>query len=153
VAGKVEVGETMTEHEKIRVLIADDFDMLREVIRVLIDESEDIEVVGEAVHLEAALEEARRLQPDVILMNDYLPPTDSARATELFRKLNIPSAILIISMQVETKLIEQSLANGANGFMYKSEMGELLTGAIHKVHNNEQFLSPRAEDALTRKRD
>jgi DNA-binding NarL/FixJ family response regulator len=71
----------------------------------------------------------------------------------VFRESGISAAILIISMNAEADFIEQSLANGANGFMYKDEMGNLLTEAIRTVHNKEQYLSPKAKNVLTHEED
>jgi DNA-binding NarL/FixJ family response regulator len=109
--------------------------------------------VGEAPDLQDALKDVQTLKPDVVLMNDYLPPTNSALATKLFRELDVTAAILIISIDVEPEMIQQSLANGANGFMHKDEMGTLLTEAIRKVYNNEQYLSQRTEYALANEND
>lgn len=138
----------MPSGEKIRVLIADDFAMLRQVINMVLEKTEDIEVVGEAPDLEDALKDVQMLQPEVILMNDYLPPINSALATEKFRELGVDAAILIITMDADAELIRQSFSSGANGLIYKEEMGTLLPEAIRKVHNKEQFLSPMAEDTL-----
>lgn len=143
----------MSEMRKIRVLIADDFDIMCQVIYRLIERSEDIEVVGDSPHLREALREASSLAPDVILMNDYLPPTTSVEAAKLFREMNIAAAILIISMHVEPEMIRDSLANGANGFMHKSEMGDLLIAAIRRVYSQEQYLSPLAAAALSPQSD
>ena len=138
----------MSEQGVIRVYIADDFDIMRQVIRALLREAEDIEVVGEGPRLDEALAEVEVMRPDVILMNDYLPPVDSAYATERFRALGVESAILIISMYVEPELIRGSFDNGANGFMHKDEMGEHLVEAIRRVYQDERYLSPKAELAL-----
>jgi DNA-binding NarL/FixJ family response regulator len=143
----------MVENNKIRVFIADDFDAMRTVIHKLVGRSEDMEMVGEAPDLNEALEEVETLQPDVILMNDYLPPTNSIVATKLFRELKISAAILIISTHVEPDMIQQAFTNGANGFMYKGEMGGFLIEAIRKVYNNEQYLSPIVEEALAHAND
>ena len=138
----------MSEKSVIRVYIADDFDIMRQVIQALLGEAADIEVVGEAVRLEEALVEAEGLQPDVILMNDYLPPIDSAHATEHFRALGVEAAVLIVSMYVEPELIGRSFDSGANGFMHKDEMGQHLVEAIRRVYEGERYLSPKAELAL-----
>jgi DNA-binding NarL/FixJ family response regulator len=143
----------MSSNEKIRVLIADDFAMLRQVINMVLEKTDDIEVVGEAPDLEDALKDVQVLQLDVILMNDYLPPINSALATKKFRELGVDAAILIISMHADTEMIQQSFVSGANGLIYKEEMGTLLTEAIRKVHNKEQYLSPMAEDALAHQKD
>jgi DNA-binding NarL/FixJ family response regulator len=70
----------MTETGIIRILIADDFKVLRDVIRLYLERAEDMEVIDEAPDLNDAQESAKVLHPDVIIMNDYLPPIDSAHA-------------------------------------------------------------------------
>lgn len=138
----------MINTQAIRVFIADDFDIMRQVMHLLLEQAEDIEVVGEAPELEEALQEAQTLQPDVIIMNDYLPPIDSAHATQRFRERDIPAAILIVSMQVDPEQIRHSFTHDADGFMHKDEMGDCLIDAIRRIHRGERFLSPKAERAL-----
>src|ERR1044071_884981 len=99
----------MTTTDTIRILIADDFKFLRDVIRAYLEQADDMEVIDEAPDLDDALASALSLQPDVILMNDYLPPVDSAHAAALFRDKGIQAAILSISMDVEAELIRRSL--------------------------------------------
>lgn len=137
----------MTELKQIRVLIADDFKVLRDVIRLYLGRAGDITVVGEARELHEALALAKTLQPDVIIVNDYLPPVDSALATALFRQEGISSVILSISMSVETDLIRRSLEQGASGFMHKDEIDLLLVEAIRRIARGERFLSPKAQGA------
>ena len=137
----------MTETKVIRVLIADDFKVLRDVIRLHLERAGDMDVVDEAPDLNDALERTRTLQPDVIIMNDYLPPVDSAHAAALFREQGFDAAVLIISMHPEPDLIHRSFLSGANGFMHKDEIGEYLVDAIRRVHHGERYLSPKAEDA------
>ncbi|MCI0397423.1 MAG: response regulator transcription factor [Chloroflexi bacterium] len=137
-----------SEKHEIRVLIADDFDVLRKVIRLFLERAGDIVVVDEAPDLNDALASTGRLQPDVVIMNDYLPPIDSAHATGLFRAQGFAVAILIISMHLEPDLIRRSLAGGANGFMHKDEIGDHLVDAVRHVHQGESYLSPKAGQAL-----
>jgi DNA-binding NarL/FixJ family response regulator len=135
--------------EIIRILIADDFKVLRDVIRLHLERAEDMDVVDEAPDLDDALERSRMLQPDVIIMNDYLPPVDSAHATARFREQGFTAAVLIISMHLEPDLIQRSLLSGANGFMNKDEIDEYLVDAIRRVHQGERYLSPKARDAYS----
>ena len=137
----------MTEPRRIRVLIADDFKALCDVIRLYLERAEDMIVVGESPHLDEALEEVKSLSPDVIIMNDYLPPVDSAVAAALFRGRGIPAAIVAISMEIEPQLIHRSFQNGVDGFIHKSEIDEVLVEAIRSVHRGERFLSPKAREA------
>ncbi len=137
----------MTETKAIRVLIADDFKVLRDVIRLHLERAGDMDVVDEAPDLNDALERVRTLRPDVVIMNDYLPPVDSAHATARFREQGFTAAIVIISMHLEPGLIQRSFLGGANGFMHKDEIDEYLVDALRRVHQGERYLSPKARDA------
>lgn len=139
----------MTETKPIRVLIADDFKVLRDVIRLHLERAWDMDVVDEAPDLDDALERVRTLRPDVVIMNDYLPPIDSAHATTLFREQGFTAAIVIISLHLEPGLIQRSFLSGANGFMHKDEIDEYLVDAVRRVHQGERYLSPKAEDAYS----
>jgi two-component system response regulator NreC len=139
----------VTESRAIRILIADDFKVLRDVIRLYLERAGDIEVVDESPDLYDALERTRTLRPDVIIMNDYLPPIDSAHAATLFRKMGITAAILVISMQAEADLIHRSFRSGINGFMHKDEIDDFLVDAIRRVHGGERYISPKAGEAYS----
>lgn len=139
----------MTETKRIRVLIADDFKLLRDVIRLYLERAGDLEVIDEARDVTDALESARALRPDVIIMNDYLPPIDSAHASALFREQGFTAAILVISMQIDPEQIQRSFLSGANGFMNKDEIDQYLVKAIRHVHEGERYLSPKARDAYS----
>jgi DNA-binding NarL/FixJ family response regulator len=133
--------------KRIRILIADDFKTLRDVIRLYLERAGDMDVIDEAPDLFDALASAKALHPDVIIMNDFLPPIDSANAALLLRKEGITSAILVISMGTEAEVVERSFDSGVNGFMYKEEIDKLLVDAIRRVQRGERFLSPKAGDA------
>lgn len=137
----------MTNTKSIHVLIADDFKLLRDVIRLYLEQAADMEVIDEAPDVTDALESAKALRPDVIIMNDYLPPIDSAHAAVLFRKQGINAAILVISMNPEDNLIQRSFSSGINGFMDQDEIDEILVDAIRRVHQGERYLSPKARAA------
>ena len=139
----------MTETKTIRIIIADDFKVLRDVIRLHLERAGDMEVVDEAPDLDDALECIRTLQPDVVIMNDYLPPIDSAHATARFRELGFTAAIVIISMHLEPGLIQRSFLSGANGFMHKDEIDKYLVEAVRRVYKGERYLSPKAGDVYS----
>jgi DNA-binding NarL/FixJ family response regulator len=137
------------ETRRIRILIADDFKLLRDVIRLYLERADDMEVIDEARDVTDALESAKALRPGVIIMNDYLPPIDSAHASALFREQGFTAAILVISSQVEPDQIKRSFVNGANGFMNEAEIDEYLADAIRSIHRGERYLSPKARDAYS----
>jgi len=137
----------MNETKKARVLIADDFKLLRDVIRLYLDRAEDMEVIDEARDVTDALESARALRPGVIIMNDYLPPIDSAHASALFRAQGSTAGILVISMEIDPEQIQRSFLSGVNGFMSKDEIDEHLVEAVRQIHKGERYLSPKANEA------
>ena len=137
----------MTETRKIRVLIADDFKVLCDVIGLYLERAGDIEVVDEAPDLDDALARALAEQPDVIIMNDYLPPVDTAYAAALMRARGVQSAILTISMEARADLVQRAFSSGVNGFMHKDEIDEYLVPAIRSVLRGERYLSPLAQKA------
>jgi DNA-binding NarL/FixJ family response regulator len=120
---------------------------LRDVIRLYVEEETDMTVVAEAPDLDDALQSAGRFQPDVIILNDHLPPMDSAYAAALFRERGFSCAILIISMELEPALIQNSFHKGANGVMHKDEIDDCLVEGTRQVHQGKWYLSPRARAA------
>jgi DNA-binding NarL/FixJ family response regulator len=136
----------MNETKKIRILIADDFKALRDVIRLYVERAGDMEVIDEAPDLGQALERSAVLQPDVIIMNDYLPPVNSAHAATLFRERGIAAVILTISMTLEPEMIQRSFQHGVNGFMHKDEIDDHLVEAIRTVQRGEQYVSPKTRE-------
>lgn len=131
----------------IHVLIADDFKLLRAVIRRYLERAGDIDVVDESPDLNDALERTKALRPDVIIMNGDLPPIDSADATTHLREQGYSDAILVVSMHLEPQRIQRSFLSGANGFMHKDEIDEYLVEGVRRVHLGERYLSPKALDA------
>lgn len=139
----------MTKPKTIRIIIADDFRVLRDVIRLHLERAADMEVVDEVPDLNDALESVKVVRPDVIIMNDYLPPIDSAHAAQRFREQGFSAAILVISMKLEPDLIQRSFQSGVNGFMHKDEIDEYMVDAIRRVHQGERYFSPKAGDAYS----
>lgn len=133
--------------KKIRILIADDFKVLRDVISLHLDREGDMEVIGEAQDLDDALELARTLQPDVIIMNDYLPPMNSAHAAVFFRQRGISAAILAITMKIESDVVQHAIRHGVNGFMHKDEISDHMVDAIRLIIRGERYFSPKVRDS------
>jgi DNA-binding NarL/FixJ family response regulator len=132
----------------IRVLVADDFDVMMKAIRKLIGTYEDVQIVAEEQRFGEVLESITSEDQDVILMNDYVPPLDSAVATRKLRELGIGTPVLVMSMHQNAEHVRETLAAGANGYIVKTEFLEQLLPAIRAVHRGEQYLSPVARAAL-----
>lgn len=132
----------------IRVLIADDFPQMVTVMQRLIERAGDMRVAGIVTDFREVLEQILNVEHEVILMNDYLPPTTSVSATKRLRQMGVVSPIIVISMQHDASLIRDALEAGANGFILKEEFMYHLLPAIRKLHDGEQYLSPLATSLL-----
>ncbi len=128
----------------IRVLIADDFPQMIDVMEKMIGAAEDMTVVDVVTHFQDVLACIQEIEQEVVLMNDYLPPMTSVTATQRLREIGVTEPILIMSMHQDAKLIREALAAGANGFIFKEEFTKHLLPAIRTVFSGEQYLSPLA---------
>jgi len=128
----------------IRVLLADDQGLIRAGFRVLLEAADDIEVIGEAVNGEQAIELARADRPDVILMDIRMPGTDGLAATHVIATDGtLKGTKIVILTTFETdEYVYQALRAGASGFLVKDAEPEELIRAVRVVHRGEALLSP-----------
>ncbi len=119
---------------KIRVVIADDHAIVREGVRALLKLSDDIEVVGEAGHGLEAIEAARTLSPDVILMDIAMPGLGGLEATLEIRKENPAAKILVLTQYEDREYIRRFLKAGVSGYVLKKSAGSDLASAIRAVY-------------------
>jgi DNA-binding NarL/FixJ family response regulator len=127
----------------IRVLIADDHRLFRQGLRQLCEDRKGFDVIGEATNGQEALELARRLKPDVVLMDIQMPELDGVQATRLILEHD-PSArvIMLTALQQDTHIFD-AIKAGARGYMLKdADVDELLEG-IEAVHRGEALISAR----------
>jgi DNA-binding NarL/FixJ family response regulator len=128
----------------IRVLLADDQALIRAGFRVLLEAADDIEVIGEAVNGEQAIELASALHPDVILMDIRMPGTDGLAATRAIAKdttLDVTKIVILTTFETDD-YVYQALRAGASGFLVKDAEPEELIRAVRVVHRGEALLSP-----------
>ena len=127
---------------KIKVLIVDDHAILREGIRALLALQEDIEIVGEAADGREAVDKARQLEPDVVLMDVAMPLMDGLEATRRIRKENPKAKVLILTQYDNKEYVLSSIKSGASGCVPKRAVASELVSAIRAVHQGESFLYP-----------
>lgn len=126
----------------IRVLIADDHELMREGLKALLAKSKDIEIVGEAEDGLTAVDLALRTNPDVVLMDAAMPGTGGIRAAQELHKLASKIRILFVSAHMDEKTLQQALSSGAQGYLIKNANPHELEQAIHAVHRGEMYFSP-----------
>lgn len=134
---------------KIRVLIADDHAIVREGIRALLTLSDDIAVVGEAADGHEAVEAARRLNPDIILMDIAMPGLGGLEATLEIKKENPEAKILVLSQYEDREYVRRFLKVGVSGYVLKKAAGSALTAAIRAAARGGLVLDPEvAREAM-----
>ena len=130
----------------IRLLIADDYDAMREKIKSFVGKQPDIEVVGEAKDGEAAVELAKKLSPDVVLMDISMPKLSGIEAAGNILKNNAAARIIILSTHSDKHFVEAGLKAGVLGYVLKTSIFDDLIPALRAVMANELFLSPQITD-------
>lgn len=134
--------------KKIRVLLADDHKILRQGVRMLIDSQADMEVVGEAKTGREAIEEARRLKPDVVVMDVSMPELNGIEGTRQICDEMKHTRVLALSMHKDAVYVREILRAGARGYLLKDSEDDDLVRAIRCVQRGEAFLSPAISDAV-----
>ncbi|ROS23777.1 response regulator transcription factor [Cellulomonas sp. PhB150] len=128
----------------IRVLVADDQEMIRTGLRMILDAQPGIEVVGEAADGRAAIRLARELRPDVCLFDIRMPDVDGLEATRVLAGPGVenPMAVVVITTFDLDEYVHGALKAGARGFLLKDAGPELLTQAVHAAANGEALIAP-----------
>ena len=128
----------------VRVLLADDQALVRAGFRMILDAEDDLEVVGEASHGLEAVEQARRLTPDVVLMDIRMPELDGIEATRrvLAQAGEQPVRVLMLTTFDLNEYVYEALRAGASGFLLKDVPPEQLAAGIRVVAEGEALLAP-----------
>jgi DNA-binding NarL/FixJ family response regulator len=128
----------------VRILIADDQDLVRAGLRMLIDAEDDLEVVGEAADGEQAVAAARRLRPDLVLMDIRMPHLDGLAATRslLADPSGTASRVLVLTTFDRNEYVYEALQAGASGFLLKDMPGAQLVAGLRTVADGDALLAP-----------
>ena len=132
----------MGASEVVRVLIADDHAVVRAGFKMILDAEPDIDVIGEARDGAEAVESARSLRPDVVLMDIRMPELDGLEATRRVLAEPDPPRVLVLTTFDLDEYVYEALRAGASGFLLKDTPPEQLVEAIHVVAGGDALLSP-----------
>ncbi len=134
----------------MRLLIVDDHEVVRRGVCALLLEHADYEVCGEAVDGQDALDKARELKPDLIVMDVSMPGLNGLEATRQVRSILPGCEVLILSQHENSEMARQALKAGARGYVVKSSISKDLLAAVSKASRREYFFDPAILDQTPR---
>jgi len=134
----------------IRVMLADDHDILRQGLKLLLSLQQDMQVVGEAQTGREAIEMVRQLEPDVVVMDISMADMDGLEACHAIRTRQPAVQVLMLTMHESEEYFLQALRMGAAGYLVKKVAPTELSMAIHAIAHGGAFLYPGLAKALIR---
>ena len=135
--------------KRITVLLAEDHTIVREGFRKMLELEDDIEIVGEAQDGRQAFALAKKLQPDVVLMDIAMPKLNGLVATRQILKAEPDTKVLMLSAHSDDAYVKNATESGAVGFLLKQTSSHEVCRAIREVHHGKRFYSP----AISRRQD
>jgi len=136
--------------KKIRILIADDYAVVRGGLRTFIDTQEEMEIIAEAENGEQAVNLALSLQPDVILLDLVMPVKDGIQAIREIKQANAEARILVLTSFAEEEKVLPAIKSGALGYLLKDSSPQQLLQAIRDVYQGVSSLHPLIASKLIR---
>lgn len=133
--------------EKLRILLAEDHETVREGIKLIVNAQPDMEVVGEAGDGELAIGEVARLDPDIIIMDISMPNLNGLKATRRLRREKSDLKILTLTRHTDDGYLQQLIEAGVNGYVLKQSAPTELVNAIRTIASGNSYVDP----SLTRK--
>lgn len=126
----------------ITILLADDHNMVRRGLKTMLENNQDITILGEAEDGHSVVKLARDLKPDVVIMDISMPKLNGIDAIEAIVGNNQKIAVLALSMHREQRFIRGAFLAGAKGYLVKESLFDELMQAIYTVHKGQFYLSP-----------
>lgn len=136
--------------ERIRILVVDDYTLVREGFARMLELCPDFEVVGQASSAQEALERCRLLQPDIVLMDIKLPQINGIEATRMIKEKWPHVEIVILSMYDEDEYVMEAVKAGASGYLLKDVTHEQLFETVRVVHAGGSMMQPNLARKLLR---
>ncbi len=134
--------------DTIRIMLVDDHEVVRMGLRTLLERRPGFSIVGEAGTVDEALEAARRLTPDVIVMDIRLPDGNGVEATREIRDQLPGTKVIMLTSYADDEAIYGSIMAGASGYLLKQTRGQNLAEAIERVAKGESLLDPAVTDKV-----
>jgi DNA-binding NarL/FixJ family response regulator len=125
---------------KVRILIADDHPVIRKAVRATLQVHPHFEVCGEAMDGAQAVEETKKLNPDVVVLNVTMPVMNGFEAARRIRTIKPESAIVILSSDADQRFVDEAKKLGVRAYVAKTKAGEALIKAVEAAIRGEDFV-------------
>jgi len=132
----------------LRILVADDHEIVRHGIRALVTAHAGWEVCGEAINGREAVEKTAEMRPDIVILDIGMPSLNGLNATRQIVQANPGTKVLILTMHESDQIVREVLAAGARGYLLKSDAGRDLSTAIEALHCNKTFFTSRVANMV-----
>jgi two-component system, NarL family, response regulator NreC len=129
---------------RVRILVCDDHALFAEGVKAILRDDRSIEVVGQAGEGRQAVELARKLRPDIVLMDIEMPGLNGFEATRLIKKADDSIKVIVLTMHKDEEVVARCLDAGASGYVLKDVPPSQLIDAIHAVEAGGKYMSPEA---------
>lgn len=129
-------------------MIADDHEIVRRGLRAILTSQPDWEVVGEVITGRQAVEEARRLRPNLVILDIAMPELNGLEATRQILKDLPMTEVLVLTMHESEQLIREVLDTGARGYMLKSDAGNDLVTAVQSLRNHRPYFTSKVSELV-----
>lgn len=139
---------TASMTDRVRVVIADDQALVRSALRLILEGDADLSVLGEAADGQGALDAARRLRPDVLLLDLHMPGRDGVWACQRIRELAPEVRVLVLTAFDTDRLVSSALRAGAVGFLLKDSSPEQILQAVRSAAHGQRPFSPAVLEQL-----
>ena len=133
---------------KLRILLADDHEIVRRGLRSLLERHEGWEVCGEATDGREAVEKAKELKPDVVIVDIGMPNLNGLDATRRLLQFDPNFKVIVLTVTDADQVIREALDAGARGFVLKSDAARDLVSAVEALQTKHMFFTPRVNDLL-----
>src|SRR5580698_10564370 len=132
----------------LKLLVADDHEIVRKGLRAIVESAHECDVVGEATDGRQAVTMAKELNPDIVVMDLSMPSLNGLEATRQILKNRPQTKVLILSMHESDPLIREVLDAGARGYILKTDAGRDLLAAIEALRRNKTFFTSRVAQMI-----
>jgi DNA-binding NarL/FixJ family response regulator len=133
----------------VRILVADDHQVVRRGLRALLESKTGWQVCAEAANGREAVELSAELKPDVAVLDIAMPLLNGVEATRQIRKLSPKTEVLILTMHDSDLLVQEVLGAGAHGFILKDDADRELVAAVDALRRHKPYLSSRVSEAVS----